>query len=380
MLRRVRIAARTAQEPDDSRGVLGEACVNACRLRSRTGATIFQGGKRHEWRKSSHPADPPHDPEGGCGNCRSWARLAVPDAGARPRRADQGRLHAALQRHLREARQVIERPSGSTSSSRAASSAGARSQYFKVDDESEPSKATDNVNKLIKRDKVDVARRHRALRRRAGDGEGRRKDTNTLLIIPNAGADAITGPDVRAEHRAQLVLELAAGLRDGQGRWPEGRQERAMTITWNYAAGQPSRRRASGGLREGRRQGRQGAQPAVPERRVPGAAHRDRRAEARRGVRVLRRRRRGEVRQGLRRGRPQQDDPALRPGLPDRRHARGAGRGGAGHADDAALRRQPRQRRRTTPSARPSRRPPTRRSPTSTRCRATTRRRSSPPA
>ena len=34
--------------------------------------------------------------------------------------------------------------------------------------------------------------------------------------------------------------------------------------------------------------------------------------------------------------------PALRPGLPHRRHARGAGRGGAGHAHDAALRRQPR--------------------------------------
>ena len=29
-------------------------------------------------------------------------------------------------------------------------------QFFKVDDESEPSKATDNVNKLIKRDQVDV--------------------------------------------------------------------------------------------------------------------------------------------------------------------------------------------------------------------------------
>src|SRR5215208_1567333 len=33
---------------------------------------------------------------------------------------------------------------------------GREIQYFKVDDESEPSKATDNVNKLIKRDQVDV--------------------------------------------------------------------------------------------------------------------------------------------------------------------------------------------------------------------------------
>jgi branched-chain amino acid transport system substrate-binding protein len=34
--------------------------------------------------------------------------------------------------------------------------AGREIQYFKVDDESDPSKATDNVNKLIKRDNVDV--------------------------------------------------------------------------------------------------------------------------------------------------------------------------------------------------------------------------------
>ncbi|MFY8089096.1 MAG: penicillin-binding protein activator, partial [Rubrivivax sp.] len=33
---------------------------------------------------------------------------------------------------------------------------GREIQYFKVDDESDPAKATDNVNKLIKRDNVDV--------------------------------------------------------------------------------------------------------------------------------------------------------------------------------------------------------------------------------
>ena len=33
---------------------------------------------------------------------------------------------------------------------------GREIQFFKVDDESEPAKATDNVNKLIKRDNVDV--------------------------------------------------------------------------------------------------------------------------------------------------------------------------------------------------------------------------------
>ena len=33
---------------------------------------------------------------------------------------------------------------------------GREIEYFKVDDESDPSKAADNVNKLIKRDNVDV--------------------------------------------------------------------------------------------------------------------------------------------------------------------------------------------------------------------------------
>src|SRR5665647_1351926 len=33
---------------------------------------------------------------------------------------------------------------------------GREIEFFKVDDESDPSKATDNVNKLIKRDNVDV--------------------------------------------------------------------------------------------------------------------------------------------------------------------------------------------------------------------------------
>ena len=100
---------------------------------------------------------------------------------------------------------------------------GREIQYFKVDDESEPSKATDNVNKLIKRDSVDVlvGTVHSGVALAMAKAA---KDNNTLLIIPNAGADAITGPMCGAEHRAQLVLELAAGLRDGRRRRPEGRQ------------------------------------------------------------------------------------------------------------------------------------------------------------
>ena len=70
---------------------------------------------------------------------------------------------------------------------------GRELQYFKVDDESDPSKATDNVNKLIKRDNVDVlvGLVHSGVALAMAKAA---KDNNTLLVVPNAGADAITGP------------------------------------------------------------------------------------------------------------------------------------------------------------------------------------------
>jgi branched-chain amino acid transport system substrate-binding protein len=113
---------------------------------------------------------------------------------------------------------------------------GREIQFFKVDDESEPSKATDNVNKLIKRDQVDVlvGTVHSgvavAMARAA-------KESNTLLLVPNAGADAITGalcaPNVFRSSFSNWQPGYAAGVvAAGKG------YKRAMTVTWNYAAGQ----------------------------------------------------------------------------------------------------------------------------------------------
>ena len=112
---------------------------------------------------------------------------------------------------------------------------GREIQYFKVDDESEPSKATDNVNKLVKRDQVDVlvGSVHSgvalAMARVA-------KDTNTLMIVPNAGADGLTGaqcaPNIFRSSFSNWQPGYAAGVvAAGKG------YKRAMTITWNYAAG-----------------------------------------------------------------------------------------------------------------------------------------------
>jgi len=108
-------------------------------------------------------------------------------------------------------------------------------QYFKVDDESDPSKATDNVNKLIKRDNVDVivGTVHSgvalAMARAA-------KASNTLLIVPNAGADAITGaqcaPNIFRSSFSNWQPGYAAGVVAAKKGY-----KRAMTITWNYAAG-----------------------------------------------------------------------------------------------------------------------------------------------
>ena len=108
-------------------------------------------------------------------------------------------------------------------------------QYFKVDDESDPSKATDNVNKLIKRDQVDVivGTVHSgvalAMARAA-------KDSKTLLIVPNAGADAITGPQCAPNIFRSSFSNWQPGFATGVIAAQKG-YKRAMTITWNYAAG-----------------------------------------------------------------------------------------------------------------------------------------------
>ncbi|MBK9359836.1 MAG: ABC transporter substrate-binding protein [Rubrivivax sp.] len=116
---------------------------------------------------------------------------------------------------------------------------GGRSiQYFKVDDESDPAKATDNVNKLIKRDQVDVVvgTVHSgvalAMARAA-------KESKTLLIVPNAGADAITGPLCAPNILRSSFSNWQPGYASGVMATQKG-YKRAITIFWNYAAGQES--------------------------------------------------------------------------------------------------------------------------------------------
>ena len=115
---------------------------------------------------------------------------------------------------------------------------GREVQYFKVDDESEPSKATDNVNKLIKRDGVDVlvGTVHSGVALAMAKAA---KDNNVLLVIPNAGADAITGPLCAANVVRSSFSNWQPGYAMGIVAGQKG-VKRAMTVTWNYAAGSES--------------------------------------------------------------------------------------------------------------------------------------------
>ncbi|MEP7302028.1 MAG: ABC transporter substrate-binding protein [Caldimonas sp.] len=126
---------------------------------------------------------------------------------------------------------------------------GREIQYFKVDDESDPSKATDNVNKLIKRDNVDVlvGTVHSGVALAMAKAA---KDNNTLLVIPNAGADAITGPMCGANIVRSSFSNWQPGYAMGVVAGGKG-VKRAMTITWNYAAGSESVKGFTEGLEKG---------------------------------------------------------------------------------------------------------------------------------
>jgi branched-chain amino acid transport system substrate-binding protein len=108
--------------------------------------------------------------------------------------------------------------------------------FVQVDDESKPETATDNMNRLVGREKVDVV----VGTVHSGVAMGMVKvarDTNTLLIIPNAGANEATGP-------ACAPNIFRTSFSNWQPAFPMGKvmvdagHKNIVTITWRYAAGQ----------------------------------------------------------------------------------------------------------------------------------------------
>lgn len=112
---------------------------------------------------------------------------------------------------------------------------GREIEWFKVDDESDPSKGVENANKLVQRDKVDVliGTVH------SGVQMGIHKvarDSGVLNLIPNAGVHAATralcAPNVfrTSFSNSQPTLALGKAMVD-RG------HKKAVWITWKYAAG-----------------------------------------------------------------------------------------------------------------------------------------------
>jgi len=115
---------------------------------------------------------------------------------------------------------------------------GREIEFFKVDDESDPSKATDNVGKLIKRDQVDVliGTVHSGVAMAMAKAA---RESNTLLIVPNAGADAITGPMCAQNIFRSSFSNWQPAYAMGEVAAKKGHKT-AITITWKYAAGTES--------------------------------------------------------------------------------------------------------------------------------------------
>jgi branched-chain amino acid transport system substrate-binding protein len=115
---------------------------------------------------------------------------------------------------------------------------GRELDYFTVDDESDPAKAPDNANKLVKRDQVDVlvGTVHSGVALAMAKIA---RDNNTLLIIPNAGADDITGPLCAANVFRSSFSNSQMGIAMGKV-MADQTKKTAVTLTWKYAAGDES--------------------------------------------------------------------------------------------------------------------------------------------
>ena len=112
---------------------------------------------------------------------------------------------------------------------------GREIEFVRVDDESDPSKATDNMNKLVKRDNVDVVvgTVHSGVAMAMAKVA---KDTGTLLIVPNAGANAVTGPMCGKNIYRSSFTNSQPGYAMGEAVAKKG-VKKVVTITWKYAAG-----------------------------------------------------------------------------------------------------------------------------------------------
>lgn len=109
-------------------------------------------------------------------------------------------------------------------------------EYVTVDDQAEPAKGPENMNKLVDREKVDVVvgTVHSGVQMAMVKIA---RESGKLMIIPNAGADAAT--------RAACAPNIfRTSFSNWQTCYPAGKviaddgHKKAVTITWKYAAGE----------------------------------------------------------------------------------------------------------------------------------------------
>ena len=115
---------------------------------------------------------------------------------------------------------------------------GREVEYFTVDDESNPAKATENAKKLVSRDKVDllVGTVHSGVALAMAQVA---RATKTLMVIPNAGANDLTGPlcspyIFRSSFSAWQPSYAMGELLAKKG------VKNVVTLTWKYSFGEES--------------------------------------------------------------------------------------------------------------------------------------------
>jgi hypothetical protein len=104
---------------------------------------------------------------------------------------------------------------------------GREIEYVTVDDESNPAKATENVNKLVQRDKVDVVIgtvHSGVVMGMAKVAEGIRH----TLDQPQRRCRRHDGGRLRAQLLPHFLLQLADHARHGQGAQGQGPQDRCL--------------------------------------------------------------------------------------------------------------------------------------------------------
>jgi branched-chain amino acid transport system substrate-binding protein len=112
---------------------------------------------------------------------------------------------------------------------------GREVEYYTVDDESDPAKATENANKLVKRDKVDllVGTVHSGVALAMAKVA---RENKTLLIVPNAGADEITGPLCAPNVFRSSFSAWQPSYAMGEVMAKKG-LKKVVTVTWKYSFG-----------------------------------------------------------------------------------------------------------------------------------------------